>query len=86
MNRPSPSWFRPEGTLDLHRYTVAEAEELLEEFLHKSFRAKKRTLLVIHGAKKLSGIVHRLLDSHPLVTGHEPDNTGATRVFLGKHP
>ncbi|MBK8802694.1 MAG: Smr/MutS family protein [Fibrobacteres bacterium] len=86
MNRPPPKWFRPEATLDLHRLTVAEAEEALETFLHASFRAKKRTLLVIHGAKTLSNVVRRLLDSHSLVTGHEPDNTGATRVFLGKHP
>lgn len=86
MNRASPSWFRPEGTLDLHRLTVAEAQDSLEEFLHASFRSRKRTLLVIHGAKTLSSVVKRLLDSHPLVSSHEPDNAGATRVFLGKHP
>lgn len=86
MNRPTPKWFKPEATLDLHRYTVAEAEDLLETFLHASFRAKKRTLLVIHGAKTLSNVVKRLLNAHSLVTSHEPENTGATRVFLGKHP
>ncbi|HNY32812.1 MAG TPA: Smr/MutS family protein [Fibrobacteria bacterium] len=86
MNRAASSWFKPEATLDLHRLTVAEAEDALETFLHHNFRARKRTLLVIHGAKTLSGVVRRLLDSNSLVTGHEPDNPGATRVFLGRHP
>lgn len=86
MNRSANSWFKPEATLDLHRLTVAEAEDALESFLHDSFRARKRTLLVIHGAKTLAGKVRRLLDAHSLVSSHEPDNPGATRVFLGRHP
>ena len=87
MNAPhrgSPSWFKPQAKLDLHMYSAAEAEESLEEFLHKSFMAKRQTLLVIHGAKLLSGVVRRVLDRSPLVNSHEPDNPGATRVFLGK--
>jgi DNA-nicking Smr family endonuclease len=70
--------------LDLHLLTVAEAEEALDEFIHASFMAKKQTLLVLHGAKTLAGVVKRVLDRHPLVNSHEPDNPGATRVFLGK--
>jgi DNA-nicking Smr family endonuclease len=76
-------WFKPQASLDLHLYTVAEAEEELERFLHECFQSKKRSVVVIHGAKKLSGVVQRLLDRHPLVNSHEPDNPGATRVFLG---
>ena len=79
----SSGWFKPQASLDLHLYTVAEAEEALERFLHDCFQTKRRTVIVIHGAKKLSGVVHRLLDRHPLVNSHEPDNPGATRVFLG---
>lgn len=79
----SPGWFKPQASLDLHLYTVAEAEEELERFLHECFQARRRAVIVIHGAKKLSGVVRRLLDRHPLVNSHEPDNPGATRVFLG---
>lgn len=82
--RGGPSWFKPQARLDLHLLTVAEAEDALEEFLHASFMAKKQTLLVLHGAKTLAGVVKRVLDRHPLVNSHEPDNPGATRVFLGK--
>lgn len=82
----SASWFRPDASLDLHRYTVADAEAALEEFLHRSFRNHHRSVLVIHGAKTLAGTVRKVLSVHPLVTGHEPDNPGATRVFLGRHP
>lgn len=81
--RETTGWFRPQASLDLHLYTVAEAEEELERFLHECFQSKKRSVIVIHGAKKLSGVVRRLLDRHSLVNSHEPDNPGATRVFLG---
>lgn len=88
MNKPlhkgGPAWFKPQATLDLHLLTVAEAEEALEDFLHSSFMAKKQTLLVLHGAKTLAGTVKRLLDRHSLVNSHEPDNPGATRVYLGR--
>jgi len=82
--RGGPSWFKPQATLDLHLLTVAEAEDALEDFLHASFMARKQTLLVLHGAKTLAPVVKRLLDRHSLVNSHEPDNPGATRVFLGK--
>ncbi len=82
--RGGPTWFKPQAQLDLHLYTSVDAQEALEEFLHRSFMAKKQTLLIIHGAKLLSGVVRRVLDRHPLVNSHEPDNPGATRVFLGK--
>lgn len=77
------NWFKPQATLDLHRLTVAEAEDELESFLHDCFQGRKTSILVIHGAKLLSGVVRRLLDRHSLVEFHEPDNPGATRVFLG---
>lgn len=83
-HRGGPTWFKPQATLDLHLLTVAEAEDALEDFLHSSFMAKKQTLLVLHGAKTLSTVVKRVLDRHSLVNSHEPDNPGATRVFLGK--
>jgi DNA-nicking Smr family endonuclease len=83
-NRGGPSWFKPQATLDLHLLTVAEAQDALEDFLHKSFMAKKQTLLILHGAKTLSPVVKKLLDRHSLVNSHEPDNSGATRVFLGR--
>jgi DNA-nicking Smr family endonuclease len=82
--RGGPAWFKPQGRLDLHLLTVAETEEALDEFIHASFMAKKQTLLVLHGAKTLAGVVKRVLDRHPLVNSHEPDNPGATRVYLGK--
>jgi len=77
-------WFRPAATLDLHRFTVAESEDLLEEFLHRQFQAGKEWVLVLHGAKTLSNVVERVLKRHPLVEDHEPDNPGATRVRLAK--
>lgn len=83
-HRSGASWFKPQATLDLHLLTVAESEDALDEFLHRSFMAKKQTLLVLHGAKTLVGVVKRVLDRHPLVNSHEPDNSGATRVFLGR--
>lgn len=81
-----PGWFKPQASLDLHLRTVAEAEEELDFFIHDCFQSRKRTVIVIHGAKKLAGVVRRVLDRHPLVTSHEPDNPGATRVFLGARP
>ena len=83
-HRGGASWFKPQATLDLHLLTVAESEDALDDFLHRSFMAKKQILLVLHGAKTLAGVVKRVLDRHPLVNSHEPDNSGATRVFLGK--
>lgn len=83
-SRGGPAWFKPQARLDLHLLTVAEAEEALDDFLHTSFMAKKQTLLVLHGAKTLAGVVKRVLDRHPLVNSHEPDNPGATRIYLGK--
>ena len=82
--RGGPTWFKPQATLDLHMLTVAEAQDALEDFIHASFMARKQTLLVLHGAKTLAPVVKRLLDRHSLVNSHEPDNSGATRVFLGK--
>jgi DNA-nicking Smr family endonuclease len=84
VQRGGPTWFKPQATLDLHMLTVAEAQDALEDFIHASFMARKQTLLVLHGAKTLAPVVKRLLDRHSLVNSHEPDNSGATRVFLGK--
>lgn len=78
------SWFRPSATVDLHLLTVAESEELLEDFLHRQFQAGKEWVLVLHGAKTLAGVVQRVLNRHPLVEDFEPDNPGATRVRLGR--
>lgn len=80
----SPGWFKPQASLDLHLRTVAEAEDDLESFLHECFQSNKRSVIVIHGAKTLASVVRRVLDRHPLVNSHEPDNPGATRVFLGR--
>lgn len=77
-------WFRPEATIDLHRFTVAESEEMLGQFLDKQFLAGKEWVLVVHGAKTLAGTVRRVVQGHPLVESHEPDNDGATRVRLGR--
>ena len=80
----SPGWFKPQASLDLHLRTVAESEEELDAFLHGCFQSEKRVVIVIHGAKTLASVVRRILDHHPLVDSHEPDNPGATRVFLGR--
>lgn len=77
-------WFRPEATIDLHRFTVAESEERLGRFLDQQFLAGREWVLVVHGAKTLAGTVRRVVSSHPLVEAHEPDNEGATRVRLGR--
>lgn len=82
--RGGASWFRPAATLDLHRFTIAESEDLLDEFLHRQFQAGKEWVLVLHGAKALSPVVSRVLSRHPLVEDFEPDNPGATRVRLGR--
>ena len=87
MKRPARGpggWFRPQATLDLHLFTVAEAEEELDRFLHDCFQSGRRSVLVLHGAKTLAGVVRRVVESHPLVNSQEPDNPGATRVFLGE--
>jgi len=81
---PRTGWFRPQATIDLHRLTVAESEDALESFLHAQFQAGREWVLVVHGAKTLSGTVRRILSGHPLVDDHEPDNPGATRVRLGR--
>ncbi len=80
------SWFRPKGTLDLHHFTVAESEEMLEDFLHRQFQAGHEWVLVVHGAKTLASVVARTLARHPLVEDHDPEpgNPGATRVRLAK--
>jgi DNA-nicking Smr family endonuclease len=82
-DRRPAHWFKPQAILDLHLFTVSEAEDELDRFLHDCFQSGKRTLLVLHGAKTLAGVVRRVVDRHPLVNSHEPDNPGATRVFLG---
>lgn len=87
MKKPparASGWFRPEATIDLHRFTVAESEEMLGRFLDKQFLAGKEWVLVVHGAKILAGTVKRVVSAHPLVEAHEPDNAGATRVRLGR--
>jgi DNA-nicking Smr family endonuclease len=80
---PARTPFREQARLDLHRFTAAEAEEALEQFLDKCFLERKQRVLVIHGAKLLAGVVRRVLTNHPLVEHHSPDNPGATRVWMG---
>lgn len=80
----SGGWFRPEATIDLHRFTVAEARQALETFLDRQFLAGKEWVLVVHGAKTLAGTVKAVVQGHPLVEASEPDNPGATRVRLGR--
>ncbi|ADO72828.1 Smr/MutS family protein [Stigmatella aurantiaca] len=41
--------FPPQGQLDLHGMTQAEAKEAVERFLTSSQRAKKRCVLIVHG-------------------------------------
>lgn len=80
--RPSGSWFGPADTLDLHRFTCDDAERTLEGFLDRRALAGSNGVLVIHGAKTLASVVARVVRAHPLVEGSEPDNPGATRVWL----
>jgi len=77
-------WFKPQATIDLHRFTVAESEERLAAFLDQQFLAGREWVLVLHGAKTLWPVVQRIVRTHPLVEDHEPDNAGATRVRLGR--
>ena len=48
---------KPEATLDLHGYTLAQAHPLLVQFIQRNFLAKRRLVLVITG----KGIKHKLL-------------------------
>lgn len=86
MKSGGPREWKAQGRLDLHLLTAADAEEKLQLFLQESFFARKERVLVIHGAKLLSGVVKRVLAGHALVEHQMPDNPGATRVWLGSPP
>jgi DNA-nicking Smr family endonuclease len=79
----APRPWKADARIDLHRLTASDAEEQLVKFLDQNFLQRRQRVLVISGAKMLLGVVHRVLDSHPLVEQHSPDNPGATRVWLG---
>lgn len=55
--------------IDLHGLTVDEAIPLVDEFIHKSFRAGLHRVWVIHGkgTGALRSAVRAYLTKHPLV-------------------
>ena len=78
-----------EEELDLHRLTVDEALDKLDEFLHAAYQAGLYRVWVVHG--KGTGIlrreVGRYLANHPLVESHSPADRhhggiGATQAEL----
>ena len=73
-------------TLDLHGFTVQEAEEALLQFLSDSVLAGHQRIEVVHGhgTGKVKGAVGRVLGSSDVVKRFEvnPRNAGATVVYL----
>jgi DNA-nicking Smr family endonuclease len=72
-----------ESELDLHGFTVAEAERALDRFLRESFTRGLTKVLIIHGkgnhsmdGGKLKHAVLRSLERHPLAGARGvPDRT-----------
>jgi len=56
--------------IDLHGMTIDEAIPLVDEFLHKSFKARVHRVWVIHGkgTGTLRTAVRSYLTRHPLVS------------------
>jgi DNA mismatch repair protein MutS2 len=81
-----------DNELDLHQMTVDEALPLLEEFLHRAYRAGHYQVWIIHGkgSGTLRQAVKEYLQGHTLVKSfHLADRwhggIGATEVELSDY-
>lgn len=78
-----------DGTLDLHTFLPEDVASLVEEYINECHRRGIHQLRIIHGKGRgtLQGIVHSILQSHPLVRsfkheGGSGGSWGATVVDL----
>ncbi len=76
-------------SLDLHGYTILEAEEVIEEFINKAFVRKIPKVEIIHGegSGKLRNAVRIYLENHKFVRRIEFAHpafggTGVTIAYL----
>jgi DNA-nicking Smr family endonuclease len=58
-----------EHTLDLHAFAASEIRSVVEEYVNSAHEAGLREIRLIHGRGKgvQRGIVHSVLEKHPLV-------------------
>ncbi|RMG40329.1 MAG: hypothetical protein D6719_11260 [Candidatus Dadabacteria bacterium] len=72
--------------IDLHGYTVREAEEATLQFLSDLVLAGEKRAVIIHGhgSGKVKAAVHRVLAASGLVSHFEVNfqNTGETKIRL----
>jgi len=93
-SRRSPRKMPVQGRIDLHGFTVEEAQTELDRFLEESVSLGKRKVLIIHGKGlhsdgdgRLREMSRKMLAEHHLVgsTGtadHRDGGSGATWVIL----
>lgn len=77
-----------DATLDLHGYTMEQAEEALETFLQGSLEQQARVVLIIHGKGTraiLKNYVSRYLEDHPQILAFcsaKPKDGGCGAVYV----
>lgn len=76
-----------EATLDLHGYTLDQAEDILEDFMQESLEQYQRYVLIIHGKGSraiLKNHVNSYLEDHPNVLAFcsaKPKDGGLGAVY-----
>lgn len=89
---PEPAHAVPiEDALDLHAFAPRDVASVVEEYIHAAHQAGFREVRLIHGRGKgvQRAIVHRVLDTHPMVEEFRdaPEtHLGATVARLRKPP
>jgi DNA-nicking Smr family endonuclease len=78
-----------DGTLDLHAFAARDIKSVVEEYVRAAHEAGLREVRLIHGRGKgvQRGIVHSVLEKHPLVSSFydAPDaHLGATLANLAE--
>jgi DNA-nicking Smr family endonuclease len=78
-----------DGTLDLHAFAPRDIKSVVEEYVRAAHEAGLREVRLIHGRGKgvQRGIVHSVLEKHPLVSSFcdAPDaHLGATLANLAE--
>lgn len=77
-----------DASLDLHGFTLTQAQEVLEEFMQESLLDHLRTLLIIHGKGTqaiLKNYVNRWLEEHTQVLAFcsaKPKDGGLGAVYV----
>jgi DNA-nicking Smr family endonuclease len=77
-----------DGTLDLHAFKPADAQSVVDEYVHAAQAAGLKEIRIIHGRGRgvLRGIVQAALERHAAVEAFWDDtdsHLGATVVRIG---